>query len=201
MNQNPVENILEGLNKGPHYININEKSSRQYNIFIDTDIGPPSDYRELVSILFSADEDDQIMIFINSGGGHFDTAMAIVEGLKSTHAKVTAILIGACHSAASVISMYCHDVVVLDSAYSMVHTATFGSVGNVSNVKSHTEFTIKQLEKVLMDTYEGFLSKEELLKIKSGSELWFNAEEIRSRIASRVKFVEAKNKKKAKETE
>lgn len=201
MKQFDNENNPEGQPKIAHYISINEKSARQFNIFLDSDIGPPAEYRELISILFSADSDDQVMMFVNSSGGQFDTAMAIVEGLKTTHAKVTAVLIGACHSAASIISMYCHDVVVLDSAYSMIHTASFGSMGNASNVKSHTEFTIKQLDKVLNDTYEGFLTKEEMVKIKSGSELWFNAEEIRTRIANRVKFVDSKKKKKSKEKE
>jgi ATP-dependent protease ClpP protease subunit len=185
------------LNKSANdnYIRSTEKTAQHHDVFLDSTIEEPSQYRELLSLLFNASEDDTVHIFINSNGGHLDTAVAIVEGLKATNANVVAILIGAVHSAASIISMYCHEVVVLDSAYSMVHTASFGAHGNTSNVKSHTEFTVMQVEKLLNDTYEGFLTKDELEKVKSGVELWFDAAEISRRMKSRVKFVEQKEKK------
>lgn len=182
------------------YINSTEHTIHHHDVFIDSEIEEPENYRELISLLFNAGEGDTVHMFINSGGGNLDTALAIVEGLKNTNANVTAFIMGACHSAASIISMYCHGFVVLDSAYSMVHTASFGSSGNTSNVKAHTEFTVKMVEKLLNETYEGFLSKDELVNVKKGVELWFDAEEIRERMKHRVKYLEAKWKKEQKET-
>jgi ATP-dependent protease ClpP protease subunit len=181
--------------RGDQYITSVEKTARHYDVFLDSDITEPCDYRELIALLFNASEGDSVHMFINSNGGHLDTALAIVEGLKVTSAHVVAVIIGACHSAASIISMYCHEVIVLDNAYSMVHTASFGSSGSAGNVKAHTEFTVRQVDKLLNETYEGFLSKDELAKVKSGVELWFDADEIRKRMDSRVKFVTAKLKK------
>lgn len=186
---------LMGLNKPEQYINSIERTSHHHDVFLDGEIAEPSNYREFISLLFNSSEDDTVTIYINSGGGHLDTALAIVEGLKLTSAQVTAVLIGACHSAASIISMYCHEVAVLDNAYSMVHTASFGAAGNTGNVKAHTEFTVRQVEKLLNDTYEGFLTKDELAKVKSGVELWFDADEIRKRMESRVKHLSAKGRK------
>lgn len=180
------------------YISVNERTARHFDVFLDSDIVEPSEYRELLSILFGGTEDDTVTIFINSNGGHLDTALAIVEGLKSTSAHVTAVIIGACHSAASIISMYCHEVAVLDNAYSMVHTASYGTAGNTGNVKAHTEFTTRQVEKLLNETYEGFLTKEELTKVKQGVELWFDADEIRERMTKRVAFLSQKIKKMSK---
>lgn len=192
---------LMGQNNGDNYITTVENTYRHYDVFLDDDIEEPSRYRELLAVLFNASEDDTINLVLNSNGGSLDSALAIVEGLKTTHAKVTAVLIGACHSAASIISMYCHQVVVLDSAYSMVHTASFGSAGNTNNVKAHTEFTVRQVEKLLNDTYEGFLTKDELAKVKTGVELWFDAEDIRKRMESRIKFLQAKIRKTKKKQE
>lgn len=186
-------NLLKG--NQAHYINSIERTFHHHDVFIDSSIDEPQEYRELIALLFNAGEGDTVSIYINSEGGHLDTALAIVEGLKATHANTTAILIGACHSAASIIAMYCHDVCVLDGAYSMVHTASFGSHGNTSNVRSHTEFTVRQVEKLLNDTYEGFLTKEELQKVKTGVELWFDADQIRKRMLGRAKFVKKMNKK------
>lgn len=186
---------LMGRNKSDEYISSVERSYHHHDVFLDSDIEDPAEYRELIALLFNASEDDTINIFINSNGGCLDTALAIVEGLKVTSAQVTAVVIGACHSAASIITMYCHQVAVLDNAYSMVHTASFGSSGNTGNVKAHTEFTVRQVEKLLNDTYEGFLNKEELAKVKSGVELWFDAEDIRQRMESRIKLLTAKQRK------
>lgn len=195
----PLAALLK-QNKQNEYISVNERTARHYDVFLDSNIEEPSEYRELLSILFGATEDDTVNIFINSNGGHLDTALAIVEGLKSTSAHVTAVIIGACHSAASIISMYCHEVAVLDNAYSMVHTASYGTAGNTGNVKAHTEFTTRQVEKLLNDTYEGFLTKEELTKVKQGVELWFDADEIRARMKNRVKHLVGQLKKQQKQT-
>ena len=189
---------LMSAQKNDDYISTIERSVFRHDVFLDTDIGDPSNYRDLLALLFNANEDDTVVLYINSHGGQLDTALAIVEGLKATKAHVVAVIIGACHSAASIISMYCHEVAVLDNAYSMVHTASFGASGNTSNVKAHTEFTIRQVEKLLNDTYEGFLSKEELANIKTGVEMWFDAEEIKKRMNSRVKFLNTKFKAKPK---
>ena len=189
---------LMGRAKNDDYINTVERTYHHHDVFLDDDIAEPAQYRELLSLLFNAGEEDTINIFINSNGGHLDTALAVVEGLKSTAAQVTAVLIGACHSAASIITMYCHQVAVLDNAYSMIHTASFGAHGSTGNVKAHTEFTVRQVEKLLNDTYDGFLTKEELARVKSGVELWFDADEIRQRMESRTKFLLAKVRKTSK---
>jgi len=193
--QNP---ILQALTKS-NYVSTQTVSYQRHDVFLDSEITEPENYRELISTLFNAGEGDEVTIFINSQGGHLDTAIAIVEGIKNTQAQVTGIIIGACHSAASIISMYCHQVLVMDNAYSMVHTASFGSSGNTSNVKSHTEFTVEMVERMLNDAYEGFLSKEELAKVKTGVELWFSSEQIRDRFKSRAKVINKKNAKKIKE--
>lgn len=183
------------LKQESSYINMSEKTTRNFDIFLDEEIGMPCEYRELLSILFGANEDDTINLFINSPGGNLDTALSIIEGINHTKATVSAILLGSCHSAASMIMLYCHNVFVTNSSYMMIHTASYGSSGNTSNVKAHTDFTFKQVDKLLDDTYEGFLTKEELSSVKKGVELWLNADEIESRITKRAKVLKKKHKK------
>lgn len=190
---------LQQLLKGSQYISARQNVFTHYDVFLDGDVEEPEVYREFISALFNSTPGDTITLYINSPGGNLDSALAIIEGLKNTEAHVTAIIIGACHSAASLISMYCHEVAVMDNAYSLVHTASFGSSGNTNNVKSHTEFTVKMVEKLLNDTYEGFLSKEELKQVKHGVELWFDAGEIQTRMETRAKLLHTKMKKSIKE--
>lgn len=198
----PVANPLLQLLTGPQsgYITATPTVATHYDVFLDEAIESPDNYRELIAILFNAEEGDSVNIYINSEGGELDTAIAIIEGLKHTQAHVTGVLTGACHSAASFISMYCHEMAVLDNAYSMVHTATFGSVGFTGNVKAHTDFTVRMVEKLINETYEGFLTKDEIAKVKSGVEMWFDADEIKRRMASRVKHLQALQKRQERET-
>lgn len=194
-----AQNFLQAL-KNSQYISSTPHTFTHHDVFIDCEVSEPENYRELITALFNANDGDTMTIYINSPGGHLDSALAIIEALKNTQCHVTGVIMGACHSAASIISMYCHEVAVMDNAYSLVHTASFGSSGNTNNVKSHTEFTVKMVEKLLNNTYEGFLNKDELNKVKQGVELWFDAEEIRIRMESRVKYLQAQLKKKEKET-
>lgn len=171
------------------FINSLDHTIKKYNIFLDSEIGGPAEYRELLTVLFNSPPDALIHLYINCTGGNLDTTLAIVEAIKICEAKVSAILIGSCHSAASIIALNCDEIIVLDNAYSMVHTASFGSSGNVGTVKSHTEFIIAQVDKLIEKTYSGFLNKEELAKVKNGNELWFNAEDIRKRLKRKFKHL------------
>ena len=189
-----VPNIFGGLLNNVH-INTIQTTFCTHEVFLDDTIEEPSKYRELISLLVNASPNDKIHLFINSNGGHLDTAGAILSGILSSQAEVTAFLMGACHSAASLISMYCHAVHVYDTAYMMIHTASFGSSGNTPTVKAHTDFTIKQCEKLMKDAYEGFLTAEEIKKVLNGIEIWFNAEEIKPRLKKRFLAVEMQDKK------
>jgi ATP-dependent protease ClpP protease subunit len=191
-----VPSIFGGLLNNVH-INTIESVYRTHEVFLDSTIDEPNKYRELISLLINAGENDKIHLFINSNGGHLDTAGAIISGILSSRAEVTAFLMGATHSAASLISMYCHAVHVYDTAYMMIHTASFGSSGNTPTVKAHTDFTIKQCEKLMLDAYEGFLTKAEMDKVLNGLELWFNAEEIKPRLKKRFEAVQLQDKKAA----
>ena len=178
------------------FINSTPLTSNRYDVFIDTDIGSPAAYRDLNFLLNTASEDDHFNLYINSPGGQLNTALMIIESLKVTEASTSAIIQGECHSAASMITMYCQEVHVLDSAHMLLHTATYGTVGNTSNVKAHTEFTTRQVEKLITDTYSGFLSPEEIEKVKLGVELWFDAEEIRERLEDRIEYLKSQEEDK-----
>lgn len=194
--ETPADVLLD-LKKS-HYINTIQKTTHHHDVFLDSDIDSADNYRDLISILFNADDTTSINIFINSNGGHLDTALAIVEGLKVTDAHVCAILLGACHSAANIIALHCHEAFVMDSAYMMIHTASGGSYGTVSNSASQAIFTNKMIDTLFENTYNGFLNKEEIIKVKQGVELWFTAEEIRERWYLRVKYLDKKHKKESK---
>ena len=182
-------NLLSGLLKHVH-INSTETVYRTFDVYLDDVIEEPSNYRELISLLMTASENDTINLYINSPGGNLDSACAIITAIQCCNGQVQAFLMGATHSAASIITMYCTQVHVFNSAYMMAHTASFGSSGNTSTIKAHTDFTVTQVEKLLDDAYEGFLTKDEIAKVKNGVEVWFDNEQIVSRLKGRMKVLQ-----------
>ena len=187
-------NLLNNLTNNVH-INAVTASVTTHEVFLDMDIEDPHKYRNLISLLINAQANDRIHLYINSNGGNLDTAIAIINAMLVCQAEITGFLMGACHSAASIISMYCHNIHVFETAYMMIHTASFGNFGNTTTVKTQTDFTVEQVEKLLDDAYRGFLDKKELNEVKQGIELWYDSEEIRKRLKKRVAILDAEEKK------
>lgn len=175
------------------FITVKEVTNKCYDAYLDENLEDPTKYRELISILFNADEDDEINLFINNGGGSVDVACSIIEGLKATRAETAAILLGQCHSASSLIMMYCKNIYVTDSAYMLVHTATGGSFGTVVNSQKQAEFVNNKISRLMKEAYNGFLSEEEFERLHLGLEFWFDADEIRKRMENRAKVLSEEN--------
>ena len=192
-----TKSLLGNLTNNVH-INPIQTSATTHEVFLDMDIDDPHKYRNLISLLINAPATDKIHLYINSNGGNLDTAIAIINAMLVCQAEITGFIMGACHSAASIMSMYCHSVHVFETAYMMIHTASFGNFGNTTTVKAQTDFTVSQVEKLLDDAYNGFLSKDEMKEVKQGMELWYDSDEIRKRLKKRFAVLEAENKKKLK---
>ena len=190
-------NLLNNLTNNVH-INAVSASVTTHEVFLDMDIEDPHKYRNLISLLINAQATDRIHLYINSNGGNLDTAIAIINAMLVCQAEITGFIMGACHSAASIITMYCHNVHVFETAYMMIHTASFGNFGNTTTVKTQTDFTVEQVEKLLDDAYKGFLDNKEMKEVKQGIELWYDSEEIRRRLKKRVSALEVLEKKAAK---
>ena len=76
-------------------------------------------------------ENDQINLFIASNGGDLD-GLNVLWGIRMTDAHVCAILIGPAHSAASILALNCHDIVVTNSASMLTHNIRTGFGGKIA---------------------------------------------------------------------
>jgi ATP-dependent protease ClpP protease subunit len=159
-----------------------------YRVYLDEGIGEPKKYRDLIDALCAAGPHDDFNLFINNGGGYLHTALSIIEAIKASQATVRAIVVGDCHSAASIITLSCNEILITDAANMMVHSASFGSGGFAHNVKHHADFSVTQLSVLFDEIYGGFLSDAELKELKTGREFWFNAKQIAKRVENRMKF-------------
>lgn len=157
----------------------------QYTVSLDEPIGEPAKYRELIHMLYNAQEGDQVVFLINSVGGSLSAAQAIIEAIKQSQATVSCVLVGDCHSAASIIMLNCENVYVTESAWALIHTASYGNEGNSHQMKTQVDFYTVQIKKMLRQTYAGFLTDEEFADLEKGVELLFDHKEITRRLKLR----------------
>jgi ATP-dependent protease ClpP protease subunit len=160
-------------------------------VFIDDDIREPSNYRDVIHCLATCGENDSVNLLVNSSGGRTDSIWQIIEAMKGCRGDVSVTVIGAAYSAASMLACMAPECYIAESAEFMLHTAHYGSIGTVPNVKGQTDFATRQINKLLDQAYKGFLTDKELEELKNGKEYWFDAEEAVRRMGKRYKYLEA----------
>lgn len=172
---------------------VKTKQVHNFMVHINEDIKAPDHYAKIFDMLLDAGPEDIVSFFIASPGGRIDGLNVLLEGLRMTEAYTVAVLIGEAHSAASILALNCDEVVVTDSAESLVHSCRFGASGKAADIAAQTAHTIKITEKIARQTYSGFLTEDELSLMLAGKEYYFDAEEIKERLERRAKFLEDKS--------
>lgn len=164
----------------------------QHDVFIDQPFVDSSYYRTVIAMLNDAGPDDLVIFHLNSPGGLLSGLQSLVEAVKGTEAHTVAYIVGQCASAASIFSMYCDSVVVSDLASVMIHNVSYATGGKNSDILAHTQHVAKTSERLIRETYQGYLTEKEIEEVLNGREIYFDADEARERFAKRVEYFEEK---------
>lgn len=176
-----IEISTEKENDNDKIIIKNTISKNEYIINVDTDILDPTEYREVFDILRTAKREDKIILKINSMGGYIHTMIQWVNALLYTKAKTIAEVYTA-YSAASVIALSCDEIKFQHFCSMMIHNMNLDIGGKISDVEGYAKFAISQDKDIANTIYTGFLTKEEIKKVNSGSEVWLDKNQCLSRI-------------------
>lgn len=168
---------------------VKSQQLNNFSVHITGDIRDAEYYTKIFELCLDAGENDIINFFIASNGGDLDGLNVLLEGIRLTDAHVCAILIGPAHSAASILALNCHDIVVTSSATMLTHNIRTGFGGKIADLEAFTNFSRKISNKLIKDTYEAFLNPTELQEVLHGKELWLDAEQIRERLQARMEFL------------
>ena len=156
-------------------------SSITHNKFefnLDEDIKEPSYYRNLIEVLNNATEQDLVVLNINSGGGHLDSAISIIDALRNTRANTLAWISGSAYSAAGIIALSCQNLEVGEFATLMCHNSQYGLGGYTTDIKDRAVFEHKMISKIMHSVYKHFLSVDEVEAVLSNKTIWMDADEI-----------------------
>lgn len=156
-----------------------------FTYYLDSSIAAPSNYQSLLHCLNDMQECDSLDIYLNSGGGRLDTAMAIITGINNTEGNVTVISNGMAASAAGIILLQSPNIVITPISQMMCHNASYGTYGKAGEIESNTTFSKKYIDRLLDDTYSGFMTEDEIKDLKKGVDFYFDSEEIIERLGKR----------------
>jgi len=163
---------------------------------IDEPVKDAAYYRQVVQAISNTSEGDQIQFEINSPGGDLAGLIALLTAMSKTEATKVAHINGDCHSASSMLALNCDGVYVSPYASMLVHFVSFGSSGKATDIKSHVNHIHSTSEQLFRETYELFLTEEEIEKCIGGFELWLNYDEISRRLEYKYSILNSEDEPK-----
>lgn len=166
---------------------ISRPATFEHTIYIDEELVSPSEWRQELETIRSAQEGDYIHLRINSAGGSDVVMGAFVKAIAETQAHVVGHIEHMCCSAATIIFLACHSYVVSDDCEFMVHTASLGYGGKQNNFYEFSTFNNKANERLMKKYYKDFLTEDEINQALKGADFWFDSEEVIKRLENRDK--------------
>jgi len=124
-------------------------------------------------------QDGELLVVVNSGGGSVFSAAEIYTALKSFNGKVKVQIVGMAASAASVISMAGQHVEMSPVAQLMIHNASTSAWGDYNEMDATSEF-LQKVNQTITNAYRSKTSKteEELLQMMNRT-TWMTASEAK----------------------
>lgn len=156
---------------------ITEKKRRTLDIYIDSRVLQPSYYRETIDAINSLTSDDTINIYLNTEGGAVSSGVALFTAIRQSPAKKVSIVHMA-FSCGSFLMMATDEIHLSRYSRIMIHNMRGGTSGKIQDMINELSFH----NDFFYDTYKNVLTDEEMIKFKSGVDLWFNASDIAPRL-------------------
>lgn len=140
-------------------------------------------YTQVVQAIKNTSEGDLVNFHINSYGGNLNGLQSLLSAMLSTEAEKRAYIDGGAMSAASILALNCDSVFVSPYAEMLCHFISLSAGGKSSDVKSHFEHIQRTSERLFRETYQFFLTEEEIEAcIEHGRDIWLDAEQIAERL-------------------
>jgi len=127
---------------------------------------------------YDRESDKEITVFINSPGGSLYETFAILDTMKIIKSPIRTVVMGIAASAAAVLASAGNTRLISNTAQVMIHEASAGAFGSVSNMKESVEQFEKQQEIMV-----GILAKNTKQSVQSikdamdKTDKYFNAQE------------------------
>ena len=162
-----------------------EEGHNHYVTILDAEVGGPSQFVQLVDLLYHAKEGDVVTIRIYSFGGWVETGLNICQAISATRAKVITVGMSIVASIAAVIWMAGHERKMLPGSVLMVHMPSGGQFGKTMDIEEECRQLNEFFADFLHRIGKGIITDEEFERIITKREDTFiPAEKINKRLAA-----------------
>ena len=168
-----------------------ESQGITHYIYINTYIESPDEFSEIIALLDTVPENELVIFKLNSGGGYLNSALMIIDAIRSCEARVVAELSGEVASATTMLALACDDIYVAPYTTFMIHNFSGGAGGKGHEIASNVEFMLASNKDFFNDTYKGFLTKKEIKAVINGKDIYLTSEEVYERF-DKVKVIHEK---------
>ena len=176
------EDDVEGVTS--YTISQNQHVWSEYIVRMHNPIGNASKYAALFNLLDSASEDDEIKLDLSSPGGSLDSCILIRRAIQQCSAQVTVRIGPTCASAAGAIALACDSWEIDEMSTMMVHTGSFApGFGKVNDIHAASSHNLQQIERFVRDTYQDFLTEDEIEAVLNGKEMYLRSDDLGSRLS------------------
>ncbi|QEP53191.1 ATP-dependent Clp protease proteolytic subunit [Acinetobacter phage BS46] len=158
-----------------------------YTVNVSQVFGDAYTFDEVIHILSIATPDDHITFNINSDGGNLYSLIALRNAIRATQANIHMNLLGMAASAGGALFLEAaHSYRVHDNSCLMIHNMICGTgYDDTHKIMTRAEHNKRLNDRFVRETYEDFLSEEEIEKILDGKEIYLEDFEIRERLIAR----------------
>lgn len=168
------------------------QTSFVYNIYLFGAIVDPNQFIGAIEVLNRATEDDVVFVHLQTPGGSIDATDTFLSAMRGCEADVIVRASGGVHSAGTIILMNAPSFQLSRNFNALIHNGSTGAGGKFSDFKAMAKAAESQMEDVLRQTYEGFLSPKELDDLIGGKDYWLDGKQFSERFNKRQEFLKAK---------
>lgn len=183
---------------------LNRKQKVDADFFLDTFIGEVSTYRDVLHYINNMESGDELKLWLDTDGGLVETTQRLIQAIRNTKGTVVVIGAGKANSCGSILFLQAPQLIVTANMTMMIHAISYGNYGKQGEIASAHEFNQRMINRLMDETYAGFLTPVEIRAVKDGRDFYFDSEEISARLAERERLqtieMNKKTRKKPKAT-
>jgi len=183
-----IDGLMLEAEKPKLMITARQRVSTEYDVSIRDAIDSNDYFADLIELLRTATQEDVFHLYFSTDGGMLDATQELLAAMSVTEATVVGHLVNKAISAGSIIFLNCHEWQVYSGSFMMVHQMSYSAGGGNQNVKGQVDFYARMNEKLVKNTYTGFLTPEEIQDVLNGKDVYLEDVEVAERLEQYAEF-------------
>jgi ATP-dependent protease ClpP protease subunit len=152
-----------------------------YRIYLNSQIEHAGQFTGALEVFARASEHDVVEVHLSTPGGSLDATDTFLQGMRECQARVIVKATGGVHSAGSIILLSADEFILSENFNCLIHNGSCGSGGKFSDFVAESDAAKEYMQKVMRNTYEGFLTEQEIEDLMRGRDFWLNGKQFMER--------------------